>query len=377
MAEKQPDSAQRLAVVYLGYRGGGARFCLDLTRGLAARAELQVYGVLIRNTTLLGEYAFLRGRVCLMPGAATVGQLLLNSLAYPFQLVRIARFLRGNRIDAVLFGMHHPWNAGVMLVCRLLRIPYVYVIHDAILHAGENTLVRRWVLHTEIALSRRFVCLSETVRRQFQQIFRIDPSRVCLVPHGAPAGGLQRQAPAAAPGPLRVLFFGRLVAYKGLELLQQSLELLRAAAVPFELRIAGEGVISPRVAAMRAWGNVEIADRFIDEAEVEVFFAWADVLVVPYIEASQSGVVPLAFSYGVPVLCTPVGGLSEQVKHQQDGLLAREVTAEAIASGLRSLHEDRRLLQRLGEGAAHTAATELSWAQVVGPLVPFLMARPG
>jgi glycosyltransferase involved in cell wall biosynthesis len=374
MPEAEPDSLKHLAVVYLGHRGGGARFCLDLTLGLASRADVATHVLLTRNNALLPQFAFLGSRVFLMQGFATMGELLVRSLWYPFTLISAARFMRSKRIDAALFVMHNPWNAGLMLVCRALRIPYGYVVHDAVLHEGENAFLRRAVLHLEIALSDRFMCLSETVAQQFQATFGIDSRNICVVPHGARSASSPRTT-AQSDGPLRLLFFGRIVAYKGLELLYDALRLLREAGTPFELQIAGEGPISPRVASMQEWPNVQIANRFVDEPEIEPCFARAHVLVVPYIEASQSGVIPLAFSFGVPVVCTPVGGLREQVKDGHDGLLAQEVSAQALANLIQRLHENRKLLANLAAGARRTAQIDLDWSTLVTPLISFLTRR--
>jgi glycosyltransferase involved in cell wall biosynthesis len=369
--QDEPDAPLRVAVVYLGYRGGGARFSLDLTLGLVAHSEVSALVVLADNNLLRDEYTFLGQPVLSLPGAATVSELLLKSVGYPIQLLRFRRFLRRNSAEAAIFCMHHPWNAGLMIVCRTLRIPFAYVVHDALLHVGEDTRLRRWVLHTEIALSRRYVCLSDSVRRQFQQRFDIGSQDVCLLQHGARITSTSGSRPVNN-GPLRLLFFGRIVTYKGLDLLCDALHRLREDGVPFELCIAGEGSISERVASMRRWENVRIINRFIDEQEIDTLFSWADLLVCPYVEASQSGVVPLAFSHGVPVLCTPVGGLAEQVRHQRDGLLTSEVSAAAIASSVQTLHRDRTLLGALALGAVRTAANDLDWSRIVRPLIKFL-----
>ena len=62
--------------------------------------------------------------------------------------------------------------------------------------------------------------------------------------------------------------------------------------------------------------------------------AGADVLVLPYIEASQSGLIPIARALGTPVVVTPVGGLPEQVIHGASGVVAQRVTPAAVAEAI-------------------------------------------
>jgi glycosyltransferase involved in cell wall biosynthesis len=136
--------------------------------------------------------------------------------------------------------------------------------------------------------------------------------------------------------------------------------------------VVGEGRLPACLDTIRGWSNVEILNRFVEENEIEPLFRATDVLVVPYIDASQSGVVPMSFGFGVPVVCTPVGGLIEQVRHAENGLIAGEVAAHALADSLLELHRDPALLERLALGALNTAATELDWPSAVAPLVGFL-----
>jgi glycosyltransferase involved in cell wall biosynthesis len=88
--------------------------------------------------------------------------------------------------------------------------------------------------------------------------------------------------------------------------------------------------------------------------------------VLPYVEASQSGVAPLSFKRGRGVIATPVGGLPEQVRHEETGLIVADVSAASLAASIRRLAVERPLARRLGEGALHHADTEISW-QALAP----------
>jgi glycosyltransferase involved in cell wall biosynthesis len=178
---------------------------------------------------------------------------------------------------------------------------------------------------------------------------RADRDRIVVVPH--PALGYGGAVRAPSDGPLRVLFLGRIMKYKGLPLLVEAIEMLRAKGDPTELGVYGEGDIAglaPRLAGI----NAMVVNRWIDHEEIGAILSGYDVMALPYVEASQSGVVAAAHGAGMPVVATPVGGLGEQVLHGIDGLLTDAVTAPALAAAIWSLSRDRGLLRRLTEGAA-------------------------
>ena len=81
---------------------------------------------------------------------------------------------------------------------------------------------------------------------------------------------------------------------------------------------------------------------------------------------SQSGVAPNSFKRARPVIATPVGGLPEQVRHNETGLIAEDVSAASLAALIKRLAEERTLARRLGVGALRHADTEISW-QALAP----------
>ena len=85
------------------------------------------------------------------------------------------------------------------------------------------------------------------------------------------------------------------------------------------------------------------------QKEVSQLFRQANVVVLPYIEATQSGVVPVAYTFGKPVVATTVGGLPEQVEHEQTGLLVPPRDERALADAVVRLLKDRDLRHRMGQ----------------------------
>jgi glycosyltransferase involved in cell wall biosynthesis len=159
---------------------------------------------------------------------------------------------------------------------------------------------------------------------------------------------------------LRLLMAGRLKRYKGLELLAETVRLVRKNHA-LSVRIVGAPQNQRDLEAFREFPSIEFDLGWKSDREFMAHLDWADACVLPYVEASQSGVAPMSFKRGRSVVATPVGGIPEQVCHDVTGLITEDVSATALAASIRRLAEDRDLVRRLGENARSHAETELSW----------------
>ena len=125
--------------------------------------------------------------------------------------------------------------------------------------------------------------------------------------------------------------------------------------------IAGRGEeMSKYHALMQDPAGFEVHNRWIDEDERVTFFRRAAVVVLPYIEASQSGVVPMAYTFGKPVVATRTGGLPEVVEHGETGLLVPPHDEDALADAVIELLRDGDLRRRLGRKGREKLLAESS-----------------
>jgi glycosyltransferase involved in cell wall biosynthesis len=190
--------------------------------------------------------------------------------------------------------------------------------------------------------------------------------RIRVIPHGAfeHLTGLpgERRLPAdlaAVEGPV-VLFFGYLSRYKGVDLLLEAFAQVEGA----ELWVAGV----PRVdmdelhaLAGRAPGRVRFVPRFVPDEELPALFRRADVVVLPYREIDQSGVLYTALAFGRPLVVTRVGGLAEVADRHGAALAVPPEDPGALADAISRLIENADERRRLGEAAERVARTEYSW----------------
>ena len=168
-----------------------------------------------------------------------------------------------------------------------------------------------------------------------------------------------------------LLFFGIIRDYKGLDLLIEALALLDDR---YELIIAGEVYGSfekyeQLIHENGLSGKVKLFNQYIDDEQVTKFFSAADVCVLPYRSATQSGIISISKYFEIPVIATNVGGLKESFEHEKTGLIINDVSPEAIKNGIEEFFESDL---RWSAAALIRKENELnSWSAFAAKLIDF------
>jgi glycosyltransferase involved in cell wall biosynthesis len=188
--------------------------------------------------------------------------------------------------------------------------------------------------------------------------------RVDVVPHGT-LGEDDESANSAPANPAAFLFFGRIESYKGLGLLLDAAGILKSRGTPVNLVIAGTGTDLPnhrmRIAAMN---GAQLIDRHIDASDVPALFRRCAAVVLPYTDATQSGVAAIAVANACPVIASNVGDLPEVVLDGRTGLLVPAGNASALADAMGRLISEPGLRDFLARGAHGFARDKLSWQAI-------------
>ncbi|MFZ4604528.1 MAG: glycosyltransferase family 4 protein [Caulobacterales bacterium] len=337
---------RRLLIVYWGRRGPIARLGLDMMAAAAANPEVDAWFSASPENELSEALQSLGARYApVSTYRRAAGALRFDRLATA--RAALHRTVAEHAIDTVVTLMPHVWTPIAASGLSQLGARHVVVIHDAETHPGDPS---GWIARYADTAARHadlVVYLSRAVAgraegRHPRSIILFHP--LLELPH-APIP--QRSASAS----LRILFFGRILAYKGLDLLIAACEQLRARGRRIDLTVAGEGNLDPWRDRLNQLGAA-IQNDWLTEHDLRTLLGNADLVAAPYKEASQSGVVALALGAGVPVLATPVGGLIEQVRNGENALVASAPSADAIAEAIDRVCVDPSLLQRLKMGAA-------------------------
>jgi len=278
---------------------------------------------------------------------------------------RAARFIRNVKPDLL-----HLDDVSLRLgwaIPQFGKIPICLSLHDAEPHSGEHNW--RTDLARSLAFWRvtEFVLHNRTQREAFCASYHLSPVRVGVIPLGIYdvfREWSERHMPERRP---TVLFFGRLSAYKGLEVLFDAAPRVASHVPNVRFVVAGrpvEGYRLPDAPRLPNGGQVDLLDRYITNPELARLFQDATVVACPYIDATQSGVVMTAFAFGKPVVATRAGGLPEYVEDQITGLLISEQDPVRLAEALVRLLNDRALRRSISGNIRRVAGDALSWAAI-------------
>jgi alpha-maltose-1-phosphate synthase len=258
-------------------------------------------------------------------------------------LIRILKILFITKPEHIHINSGHP--ILLLLYPFLLFRHSIITIHDAKHHEGETSSKAIYLKIQLLFIAlfiKKIIVHSDVIREQLP--FFLNRKPVFIIPHVNYK--LHSTAdPALKTGDenFTLLFFGRIMKYKGLKYL---LEAFNQLGEKYCLIIAGEGRLPENIPKS---DRIEIKNRFIENKEMQNLFLRADALVLPYIAASQSGVIYMAYAFNKPVIATKVGAIPDVVKDQHTGLLVRPKDPAGLVHAIKQLHDDHYLYSMMVE----------------------------
>ena len=280
--------------------------------------------------------------------------------------------LRARRKASGVDVVHYQWLTLPALDARLLPADPVKVwTAHGFLRASDSS--RRGGLAASLRALERMdavVALSEFGRRRLESA-GVPGEKVEVIPHGAfdylthlPERPLPPEL-ADASGPV-ILLFGLIRPYKGADVLLRAFAELEGAELWIAGRPLGVDMAELKALAAAAPGRVRFVERFMSDSEIPALMRRADIVVLPYRDAEQSGVLFTALAFGKAIVASGVGGFPE-VSDDAGAETIRLVKAgdpEGLAEVLASLLSDEGARARLGQAAASAAAGPYSWDAV-------------
>lgn len=353
-----------LMLWYWGRRGFPVRLADDLLRHLTNREEVSLTVSLSRQSEGFATRPTVQAPSFHIDTFRSAKSMPAALLRLPSQRRALAEFAQTNKVEVVFALMRHPFSPWVFPALRHQKQRVLLAVHDALPHPGDSFPF--WDRHFRLDLKATdgVVVMSDAVAQTMAQVYKYPVERTFFMPLPAPdfpRRGSPRKPPAGRPW--RLMFFGRILEYKGLGLLSEAYSLLQDR-FPISLRIVGEGNVEA-LASLAKLPGVSIEQRWVPDSDVADLMDQADILVLPYTEASQSGVLVTSLAAGVPAVATPVGGLREQIVPRSTGLIADSTTPQGFADALATLMSNNELYTRCSTGAIAAAGSTYDTGRAV------------
>lgn len=252
--------------------------------------------------------------------------------------------------DQPFIGIPKRYGAKILLT-----------VHNGKYHIGEESRIMTLSERRMINLADDIAVLSHHARNELiERIGDRKPIHVVspgLVMNNDPPGPPKLRA---VGHPLKFLFFGRIVDYKGLDTLLDAWGILNDKNVgPISLTIAGSGPIENYRRQIGGFTNIEVKNGWLSHEDMARVFQECDVNVLAYREGSTSATSLAGMWAGMPSIATPIGAFKEQLFDGVNALITRDLTATALAEQMQRLILSPDLFGRLANGA-HEQAKLLS-----------------
>lgn len=241
--------------------------------------------------------------------------------------------------------------------------------HDVKVHLGEKyPWTARFASFCEIKWADEIIIHGEKLKEQMMEEYNLPSEKVHAIHIGehevAPFKKYERED-IKEDGNL-ILFFGRIYEYKGLEYLIKAEPMITEEVPNAKIVIAGAGENFRKYEQMMGSRreNFIVHNYRIPYKEGAELFQRCSVVALPYIDASQSGVIPTAYGFKKPVVVTDVGSIPEVVDDGKTGFVVPPRDSKALADAVIKLLKDEKLRKEMGENAYKKLKEDFSWDKI-------------
>ena len=356
-----PPRRLKIVIVQIIGRGGTQLYTSQLFNSLRKKNELDV-------DLILGDYLY---NYNMFPDdtnhihkfhAAPSYWFMILQIFNPLNYLSILNYINKEKPSVVHLVFEDFFSTCLILVFHFKNVKIVFTEHNPKLHEGEKFLV--WLNQSLSKLILRGISDKIVVHGNILKDIVVEsgtPSdKVIVIPHGD-YSYYTRWGSCRSSDAKRVLFFGMISPYKGLRYLIDAEPIISREIEDYKFVIAGSGDFSEYADLIKDPTKFEIHNKFIPDQDVARYFENASVVVLPYIDASQSGVVPIAYAFGIPVIASNVGSIPEVVIDNVTGLIVPPKDVQALADAIIKVLKNDHLREEMGNNAYKMMQENLSW----------------
>lgn len=336
---------KKILINYTGRTAGGPVYAYEMTKALVNNGAY-VCAIISASICNLSDWEKLPIKLYKIKTYNSKFEFLFNTIKFCLlERRKLKKELFAESFDFIYVPMATYWTGMINRIFP--NVPVCYTIHDPVMHSGEGIFNRiafkqysydmykaRWL----IVLSKRFII-------PVSKIYAKEMENILYIPHGAFWEYKKYMVNQKNPivkyddDSVNFLFFGRIEKYKGIDILLQAYKRLEKENIcRISLTIAGKGDLSKYRSIIDELNNVNVINRMILDSEISSLYAGNNIItVLPYIDATQSGVIPTAQIFNSLIIASDVGAIAEQLDGGKLGILIPCKSIEALYVAMKNI----------------------------------------
>lgn len=261
--------------------------------------------------------------------------------------------------------IQNPYTWLCSGLSSLSDYPIVFTIHDPEPHLGQAKIHSGFMTKFTLKYAKRVIVTGNRMKELIVRRFSIPKDIVRVIPLSldfSPSTLLDYNKFEEENN--TILFFGRIWEYKGIEYLIKAEDVISKKIPNFKIIIAGGGDFERYRGLIKNKERYEIINEFIPNDKVSELFQKASLVVLPYVDASQTGIAPIAYLFKKPVVATDVGSLTEIVDDGETGMIVPPRDHIKLGEAIVELLSDEKKRKSIGERGYQKLQNELSWDRI-------------
>lgn len=357
----------RFLQISLQKKGGGAIDSLEFSNGLVSNNFFHTV-IIAKGNELAEKFNTTPIRKVICVGTFNSDRLDFIIKTGTFRFIRLIFEVCRARPDVIYVTHRHPWMLFVFTANIFLRAKVYSVAHDnPFIPKEKDSYIENRLERINLMLSHVVIAHSEFVAKAIRG--SLPRKKVEVIPLGPYGSMISPRTNFAIHIPLCFGFIGRIEKYKGISDFLEAALLLEEQDVPSKFLIAGSGLLtSKEKKLLTKLKNVDTHIGWLSTSELCDYISRVDVIVLPYLDATQSGVVSIALAAGIPVISTDVGGLPEYIHNERNGIVIESSSVKLLASAMVRLTKNQQLYKDMSKQMS-VFADEISWKKSANKII--------
>jgi glycosyltransferase involved in cell wall biosynthesis len=311
-------------------------------------------------------------------GLSNILRRVLKIAEYPINIIEIIIKAKQKRINLIHIQSVNEIELLMIMALKVFGYKVIFTIHNVFPRHGELTNFHKKIYKYMYSLCDHLIIHTESGKNQVVNLFKINKEKIIVIPHGnynlfVPEKIITNADAKKELGfeknTKTILFFGAIRSNKGLNKLLEALPIVVNSYNNVKCMIVGEpfdDYINYKNQIDEYNLNNYIFEElgYIENTKVPLFFGAADIVVLPYLEVTGSGVLQIAYAFGKPVIASNLEGFVEVIEENKNGFLVDAEKTSDLADRIISLFDNEKLLKSMGNHSKYLGKTKYSWESI-------------